>query len=160
MTRSPDHFRWPARALVKQGEGAPQLGLAALEIQLIEVSSRFRRRGIATKVVGELAAVDPARTPREPSGSMAPARATGDRGRERGDSGGTFRRARHRLADMVLQSIGRTGCARSLQLDAARHRIENRGTHILPPATWDRCSVYPIIAWQMSTAAWLFAGKR
>jgi len=31
---------------------------------------------------------------------------------------------------------------------------------ILPPATWERSSVYPIIAWQMFTAACLFARDR
>lgn len=42
-------------------EGTPQLGPAALEIQLIEVSSKFRRRGVATEVVRGLVAGNPAR---------------------------------------------------------------------------------------------------
>jgi hypothetical membrane protein len=31
---------------------------------------------------------------------------------------------------------------------------------ILPPATWERCSVYPITGWQIFTAACLFARDR
>ena len=27
--------------------------------------------------------------------------------------------------------------------------------HLPPPAVWERCSVYPITAWQIFTAAWL-----
>lgn len=27
--------------------------------------------------------------------------------------------------------------------------------HVLPPAVWERCAVYPITAWQIFTAAWL-----
>jgi hypothetical membrane protein len=27
--------------------------------------------------------------------------------------------------------------------------------HLLPPAVWERCGVYPITAWQIFTAAWL-----
>jgi hypothetical membrane protein len=29
--------------------------------------------------------------------------------------------------------------------------------HLLPPAVWERCSVYPITTWQIFTAAWLLA---
>jgi ribosomal protein S18 acetylase RimI-like enzyme len=42
-------------------EAAPHLGPTALEIQFIEVSSRFRRSGIGTEVVRELAARNPGR---------------------------------------------------------------------------------------------------
>jgi hypothetical membrane protein len=32
--------------------------------------------------------------------------------------------------------------------------------HLLPPAVWERCSVYPITTWQMLTAAWLLLSRR
>ncbi|MFZ3307492.1 MAG: DUF998 domain-containing protein [Mycobacterium sp.] len=32
--------------------------------------------------------------------------------------------------------------------------------HLLPPAVWERCSVYPIITWQMLTAAWLLLSRQ
>jgi hypothetical membrane protein len=31
--------------------------------------------------------------------------------------------------------------------------------HLLPPAVWERCSVYPITAWQIFTAAWLLSRR-
>ena len=31
---------------------------------------------------------------------------------------------------------------------------------LLPPAVWERCGVYPIITWQMFTAAWLLTRSR
>jgi hypothetical protein len=42
-------------------EGAPGLGATAALIQFIEMSTRFRRRGIGTEVVHALAACNPKR---------------------------------------------------------------------------------------------------
>ena len=33
--------------------------------------------------------------------------------------------------------------------------LRTAAVHLVPPAVWERCSVYPITAWQIFTAAWL-----
>jgi hypothetical protein len=42
------------------------------------------------------------------------------------------------------------------------HVIESKiaAIYIVPPAVWERCSVYSIIAWQMFTAAYLLTRSR
>jgi hypothetical membrane protein len=35
--------------------------------------------------------------------------------------------------------------------------LRTAAVHLLPAAVWERCSVYPITAWQIFTAAWLLS---
>ena len=117
----------------------------------------------ATNAVGNFLVqpftADPSRKPTEPAGCMPPARCL--RSSEatrpswldllivRNVSGPWYRGVSAGLALLGLLSF--TLLVIGLKASTLK---------ILPPAVWERCSVYSITAWQMFTAAYLLAHNR